>query len=82
MPIMPPIFDPALISEAIAKGISDAIPPLDPERQIYGIHHWISQRCLNEFTFRYNRREAGEGERMNDFLSRVRGRLAYRALIA
>ena len=56
------------------------------KRQIYGIHHWISEkhldRYLGEFTFRYNRRQAGEGERMNDFLSRTAGRLTYKALIA
>jgi hypothetical protein len=39
-------------------------------------------RYLNEFTFRYNRREAGEGERMNEFLGRTAGRLTYKALIA
>lgn len=56
------------------------------KRQIYGIHHWISEkhldRYLGEFTFRYNRRQAGEGDRMNDFLSRTAGRLTYKALIA
>ena len=56
------------------------------KRQVYGIHHWVStkhlDRYLNEFTFRYNRRSAGEGERMNDFLGRVDGRLTYKALIA
>ena len=56
------------------------------KRQIYGIHHWVSEkhldRYLAEFTFRYNRRKAGEGERMNDFLGRVSGRLTYKELIA
>jgi transposase-like protein len=56
------------------------------KRQVYGIHHWISakhlDRYLNEFTFRYNRRESGEGERMNEFLGRTSGRLTYKALIA
>jgi hypothetical protein len=37
---------------------------------------------VDEFTFRYNRRDAGEGERMNDFLGRTVGRLTYKALIA
>ena len=56
------------------------------KRQVYGIHHWISEkhldRYLGEFTFRYNRRESGEGERMNEFLGRTSGRLTYKALIA
>jgi hypothetical protein len=53
------------------------------KRQVFGSHHWVStkhlDRYLNEFTFRYNRRE---GARVNDFLSRVAGRLTYKALIA
>lgn len=56
------------------------------KRQVYGIHHFVStkhlDRYLGEFTFRYNRRKAGEGERMNDFLGRTSGRLTYKALIA
>lgn len=56
------------------------------KRQVYGIHHWVSpkhlQRYLGEMTWRYNRREVGEGDRMNEFLSRVHGRLKYKALIA
>lgn len=56
------------------------------KRQVFGIHHFVStkhlDRYLNEFTYRYNRRDAGEGERMNDFLGRTAGRLTYRALIA
>jgi len=56
------------------------------KRQVYGIHHWVSEkhldRYLGEFTFRYNRRDADEGERMNDFLGRTAGRLTYKALIA
>lgn len=56
------------------------------KRQVFGIHHWVSTkhlgRYLGEFTLRYNRREPGEGERVNDFLSRVAGRLTYKALIA
>jgi hypothetical protein len=56
------------------------------KRQVFGIHHFVSakhmDRYLNEFTFRYNRREAGEGERMNEFLGRTAGRLTYKALIA
>jgi transposase-like protein len=56
------------------------------KRQIYGIHHWISDKhlgnYLSEMTWRYNRRDAGEGERMNEFFGRVDGRLRYRELIA
>ena len=56
------------------------------KRQVFGIHHFVStkhlDRYLDEFTYRYNRRDAGEGERMNDFLGRTTGRLTYKALIA
>jgi transposase-like protein len=56
------------------------------KRQVFGIHHFVStkhlDRYLNEFTYRYNRRDYREGERMNDFLSRVNGRLMYKVLIA
>jgi len=56
------------------------------KRQIYGIHHWVSgkhlHRYLAEAVWRYNRRELGEGDRVNEFLSRVNGRLTYKALIA
>jgi transposase-like protein len=56
------------------------------KRQVFGIHHFVStkhlDRYLDEFTYRYNRRDAGEGERMNDFLERVSGRLTYQELIA
>ena len=31
--------------------------------------------------YRYSRREMGEGERVNDLLSHVEGRLTYKALI-
>jgi hypothetical protein len=55
------------------------------KRQIYGIHHWISekhlQRYLSEMTWRYDRRALQDGTRMNEFLSRVDGRLTYKALI-
>lgn len=55
------------------------------KRQVFGIHHFVStkhlDRYLDEFTYRYNRRDAGEGERMNDFLGRTAGRLTYKALI-
>jgi len=35
------------------------------KRQIYGIHHWVSEKHLrryfDEMCYRYNRREMGEG---------------------
>lgn len=56
------------------------------KRQIYGIHHWISDKhlgnYLSEMTWRYNRREIADGERMNEFFGRVEGRLRYKELIA
>jgi hypothetical protein len=56
------------------------------KRQIYGIHHWISDkhlgRYLSEMTWRYNRRENEEGDRVNALLNGVSGRLRYKELIA
>ena len=56
------------------------------KRQIYGIHHWVSEKhlqaYLDEMCYRYNRREMGEGERVNDLLDSVSGRLTYKALIS
>ena len=56
------------------------------KRQIYGVHHWISNKhlanYLNEMTWRYNRRDIDEGKRMNEFFGRVEGRLRYKELIA
>lgn len=56
------------------------------KRQIYGIHHWVSAkhlgRYLDEMTWRYNRRKIDDGARVNEFLTRVDGRLTYKALIA
>lgn len=57
------------------------------KRQIIGIHHFVSpkhlQRYLDEMMFRQNRREAGEGERVNLLLSATAGsRLRYKELIA
>ena len=56
------------------------------KRQIIGIHHWVSEkhlgRYLSEMTWRYNRREFGEGQRVNALLAQVEGRLTYKALIA
>ena len=56
------------------------------KRQVYGIHHWVSpkhlQMYLGEMTWRYNRRDIDEGDRMNEFLTRVQGRITYKTLIA
>jgi ISXO2-like transposase domain len=56
------------------------------KRQVYGIHHHISPKhlgsYLSEMCYRYNRREMGEADRVNDLLGRVSGRLTYKALIA
>ena len=56
------------------------------KRQIIGIHHWISVKhlsmYLDEMTYRYNRRHMDEGERVNDFMMRISGRLTYKELIA
>lgn len=55
------------------------------KRQVIGIHHHISVKHLDaylgEMCYRYNRREMGEGDRVNDLLGRVDGRLTYKALI-
>ncbi|MDO9223936.1 MAG: IS1595 family transposase [Caulobacter sp.] len=56
------------------------------KRQIIGIHHWVSpkhlDRYVQEMTFRYNRREVGQGGRVNALLSQVEGPLPYKVLIA
>lgn len=56
------------------------------KRQIIGIHHWVSpkhlQRYVDEMTWRVNRRDMGEGARVNDLFACVEGRLTYKALIA
>jgi transposase-like protein len=56
------------------------------KRQIIGIHHWVSEkhlsRYLSEMTWRHNRRELGEGSRVNALLAQMEGRLTYKALIA
>jgi transposase-like protein len=56
------------------------------KRQIYGIHHWVSPKHLNryvsEMTWRYNRREMEEGNRVNALISGSDGRLTYKALTA
>ena len=56
------------------------------KRQIYGIHHWVSEKHLDrylcEMTWRYNRRDLDEGPRVNALLEQVSGRLTYKDLIA
>lgn len=56
------------------------------KRQIYGIHHWVSakhlRRYVDEAVWRYNRRAVEDENRVGEFLTRVDGRLTYRALIA
>ena len=57
------------------------------KRQIYGIHHWVSPKHLDQYvgeaTWRYNRREASEGGRVNSLLAASDGkRLTYKELIA
>lgn len=57
------------------------------KRQIIGIHHFVSpkhlQRYLDEMMFRQNRREVGEGNRVNMMLGGTLGkRLRYKELTA
>lgn len=56
------------------------------KRQIIGIHHHVSpkhlHRYLDEMTWRYNRREAGETVRFDALMEHVEGRLPYKGLIA
>ena len=56
------------------------------KRQIFGIHHWVSAkylgRYLDENSWRYNERESGEGDRVNNLIARANGHLSYKALIA
>lgn len=56
------------------------------KRQIIGTHHWLSpkhlSRYLGEMTWRFNQREADEGDRVNALLDQVSGRLTYKELIA
>ncbi len=55
------------------------------KRQIFGIHHWVSDKHLNlyvsEMTWRFNRRDLKVTGRMNDLFTCVEGRLTYEALI-
>jgi hypothetical protein len=56
------------------------------KRQIVGIHHYVTpkhlNRYVNESTWRFNLRGAGEGERVNALLAETNGRLRYKELIA
>jgi transposase-like protein len=56
------------------------------KRQIYGIHHWVSdkhlRRYLGEMTWRFNRRDMRVTDRMNDLFTSLEGHLAYKVLIA
>ena len=56
------------------------------KRQVIGTHHWVSKKHLqsyvNEMTWRFNRRDQEEGERVNNLLKYVEGRLAYAELTA
>ncbi|MFN0280006.1 MAG: IS1595 family transposase [Pyrinomonadaceae bacterium] len=55
------------------------------KRGILGIQHHVSKkhldRYLDEFTFRYNSRNQTEGERVNNLLGQIGGRLTYKGLI-
>jgi transposase-like protein len=55
------------------------------KRQIFGIHHWVSDKHLNryvsEMTWRFNRRDMKTTCRMNDLFTCVEGRLTYKTLI-
>jgi transposase-like protein len=54
------------------------------KRQIVGIHHWVSpkhlSRYVDEMSWRFNRRDMDEGDRMNEMFQCVEGRLTYKAL--
>lgn len=56
------------------------------KRQIYGIHHWVSdkhlKRYLAEMTWRYNRRDLKVTARMNAIFACVEGPMPYKVLIA
>lgn len=56
------------------------------KKQISGTHHWVSKKHLqayvNEMTWRFNRRDNEEGQRVNNLLDQVHGRLTYKDLTA
>lgn len=55
------------------------------KRQIYGIHHFVSakhlQQYCNEVAYRYNSRQLQDIDRFKCIISNVEGRLTYQALI-
>ena len=56
------------------------------KRRVFGIRYFITvkhlDRYLSEFTFRFNRRAMGEGDRVNALIANATRRLTYKALIA
>ena len=56
------------------------------KKQVNGTHHWVSKKHLqsyvNEMTWRFNRRDQEEGQRVNNLLKYVEGRLTYSELTA
>ena len=56
------------------------------QRQIVGIHHWVSPKHLDayvsEMTFRFNRRDTAKSDRVNALLGQIEGPLPYKVLIA
>lgn len=55
------------------------------KRQIYGIHHWVSVKHLDQYvseaTWRYMLRERADGARVTTLLAQTDGRLTYNMLI-
>lgn len=73
-----------VLGRAHTNSIENYWPQL--KRQIYGVHHWVSGKHLNRYVsesaWRYNRRDMGEGERVNALIAGSDGRLTYQGLIA
>lgn len=55
------------------------------KRQIYGIHHWVSAKHLDQYvgeaTWRYMLRDQADGSRVTTLLAQTDGRLTYNVLI-
>lgn len=55
------------------------------KRQIYGIHHWVSPKHLDQYvaeaSWRYMLRERTDGSRVTTLLAQTDGRLTYNMLI-
>jgi len=55
------------------------------KRQIYGIHHWVSAKHLDQYVaeaaWRYMLREQADAARVTTLLAQTDGRLTYKALI-